>query len=64
MARNALFVMLLLWPAVSGADVSRPNILLAISDDQSWLHAVLLTTTFWSFPREFSSLVCRTDARC
>jgi len=31
-------VPLLLWAAVSGADVSRPNILLAISDDQSWLH--------------------------
>ena len=39
MARNSLFVLLLLWSAVSGADVSRPNILLAISDDQSWLHA-------------------------
>ncbi len=39
MVRNTLFVLLLLWPAVSGADASRPNILLAISDDQSWLHA-------------------------
>jgi N-sulfoglucosamine sulfohydrolase len=39
MTRNALFVMLLLWPSVACADVGRPNILLAISDDQSWLHA-------------------------
>lgn len=39
MARNSILVLLLLCPVVFAADESRPNILLAISDDQSWLHA-------------------------